>query len=104
MWSISLDSRGQEYVPDIWPVLTAVSETFFTSFSHIRASRDAVLRHDGSLFQTRAWERIALADLALKDFTHLRQFAVAELHGWGLKRDESLWQKIRVEFANEASL
>jgi hypothetical protein len=104
MWSINLNSPGQEYVPDIWPVLTAVSEAFFRRFSDIRASRDALLRHDGTLFQTRAWERIALTDLALKDFTHLRQFAVAEMRGWGLQRDESLWQKIRVEFANEVDL
>jgi hypothetical protein len=85
-------------------VLIPLSEAFFKRFSDIRPSRDAMLRHDGTLFQTRAWERIALADLALKDFNHLRQFAVAEMRGWGLKRDESLWQKIRGEFANEVDL
>jgi len=104
MWSINLDSRGQEYVSNIWPTLTSVSETFFANFSDIRTSRDALLRHDGTLFQSRAWENIALADLAIKDFKHLRQFAAAEMGGWGLNRNEPLWQKIRAVFANEADL
>jgi hypothetical protein len=103
-WSINLNSPAQEYVPSISRVLIPVSKAFFARFSDIRVARDATIRHDGSLFQLGAWKRIVLADLALKDFTHLRQFSAAEMHGWGLERDDALLKKIRLEFAKEIAL
>jgi hypothetical protein len=103
-WSINLNTPGHEYVPEIWPVLTGVSEGFFERFSDIRTARDDVLRHTGTLFQTEAWQQVVLADLALRDFAHLREFAAAKMHGWGLERDETLWEKICVEFIEEVDL
>jgi hypothetical protein len=103
-WSINLDTPGHVYIPDICPVLTPVSEAFFNRFSDIRVARDAALRHDGTLFTIGAWQQIIVADLALKNFDHLREFATKKSHGWGLERDDALWEKICIEFIEEVDL
>ena len=99
-WEILLRDSGGDYVPVVLPALRALSDAFFTKFSDLRAARDAVLGHDGTLFNLSAWQQVAIADLALKDYAHLREFAVREMRGWGMERDEALWHRIRHEFAD----
>lgn len=97
-WSIDLRRPGGDYVPTVLPALLDVALAFFNAFGSLRAARDALLRHDGTLFSGQTWQKLAIADLALGDYAHLRQFAAAEMRGWGLERDEVLWLHIRQEF------
>jgi hypothetical protein len=101
-WQVDLSRSGRDYVSTVLPALYAVSTAFFTKFADLRAAREELLRHDGFLFTGNTWGMVAIVDLALGDCAHLRQFAAAEMHGWGLERDEGLWQRIRHEFPEVA--
>src|ERR1043166_8753266 len=85
-WTVYLSRPGSDYVAAVLPALRPVSQAFFAMFSDLRAARDAIVRHDATLFACQAWQQVAIADLALGDYAHLRQFATTEMRGWGLER------------------